>query len=131
MRIFSFLALFTLVLMSFQDDDFAGFSTALKTGNAKLLSGYFDEHIELAIQGLEYDIQNNYSKVQAKNIVTDFFKKSVVTGFEAKINGEHKWTQYIIGYLSTEEGRYRTLVRYVNSNGTIRIQELELTLEDE
>jgi len=96
-----------------------------------LLAEYFDDHIELTIKGNEYDIQNNYSKVQARNILADFFQKIDVQDFEAKINGEHKWTRYVIGYLTGAEDQYRTLVRYVNEDGTIKIQELELTLENE
>jgi len=130
MRIFFILAI-SAFAMSFQDIDYAGFSTTLKSGNAKLLAEYFDDHIELTIKGNEYDIQNNYSKVQARNILADFFQKIDVQDFEAKINGEHKWTRYVIGYLTGAEDQYRTLVRYVNEDGTIKIQELELTLENE
>lgn len=132
--LFATSALIFSLLISFaflQNDDYKVFTTALKTGNAKALSGYFDEQVELTIQGGEFNIQNNYSNVQAGNILANFFKKNAVSGYETKHSGQSNWSKYIIGYLSTANGKYRTLVRYQNKENVIKIQELELTLEDD
>ena len=126
-------AISALLFSSFsiqQDKDYQPFALAMKTGNAKALSEYFDEQVELTIQGGEFSIQNNYSKVQTENILSTFFKKAHVKSFDVKHPGQHNWFKYIIGYLETETGKYRTLIKYMVKDDQLIIQEVELTLED-
>lgn len=127
------LAISALLFSSFsiqQDKDYQPFALAMKTGNAKALSEYFDEQVELTIQGGEFSIQNNYSKVQTENILSTFFNKSQAKSFDVKHPGQHNWFKYIIGYLETDNGKYRTLIKYLAKDGQLIIQEIELTLED-
>lgn len=126
----SVFAVSLFLLFSFKIDDYKPFELSLKTGNATALSDFFEEQVELTIQGGEFNIQNNYSKVQARNILVNFFKKNTVKNFETKHSGQSNWSKYIIGYLETEHGKYRTLVRYLSKDNILKIQELELTLED-
>lgn len=103
----------------------------MKSANAKGISKFFDEQIELTIQGGEFNIQNSYSQSQAQSILSNFFEKNEVKNFETKHSGSSSWSKYIIGYLTTDKGKYRSLIRYLNTKGELTVQELELTLEDE
>lgn len=126
-------AITTLVFSSFsfqETKDYQPFVVAMKTGNAKALAEYFDEQVELTIQGGEFSIQNNYSKVQTQNILSTFFKKTEIQSFDVKHPGQHNWFKYIIGYLETDQGKYRTLIKYLAKDNQLIIQEIELTLED-
>lgn len=114
-----------MLLYANQQVDYRPLELALKTGNAPALSEYFEGQIELKVEGGGYEIQNSYSKVQAKNILVSFFKKVKVKSFETKHSGASNWSKYIIGYLQTDQGNYRTLVMYSNKDGLIRIQEME------
>lgn len=125
------IAVLPMAFYAFTQDDFKPFEIALKTGNAKALSTYFDEQVELSIQGADYNIQNNYSRAQAKNILINFFKDNKATSYSTKHTGASDWSKYIIGYLTTDKGKYRTLLRYIKSEEGLRIQELELTLEND
>ncbi|MFY0674229.1 MAG: DUF4783 domain-containing protein [Bacteroidia bacterium] len=111
--------------------DYMPLELAMKSANAKNVSKFFDKQIELTIQGGEFNIQNSYSKSQAQSILANFFEKNEVNDFETKHSGSSSWSKYIIGYLTTEQGKYRSLIRYLNTKGELTIQELELTLEDE
>jgi len=92
----SVFAVSIFLLFSFQTDDYKPFALSLKTGNATALSDFFEEQVELTIQGGEFNIQNNYSKVQARNILVNFFKKNPVKNFETKHSGQSNWSKYIL-----------------------------------
>ncbi len=135
MRLIAAVTLSALVLITYsfipKQSDYKPFEIALKNSNAKGLAQFFDEQIELTIQGGEFNIQNSYSRSQAQSILENFFEKHEIEGFETKHSGESSWSKYIIGYLNTKNGKYRSLVRYLNTEGALTIQEIELTLEDE
>ncbi|MGB0430820.1 MAG: DUF4783 domain-containing protein [Bacteroidia bacterium] len=130
-RLLSVTALLGVLSFSIKQVDYKPFEIALKTSNAKGLAQFFDEQIELSILGGEFNIQNSYSRSQAQTILENFFSENDVKTFETKHSGQSTWSKYIIGYLQTEDEKYRGLIRYLNSDGKLTIQELELTLENE
>jgi hypothetical protein len=132
--IISLLSISFLLSFSIQSSkqiDYKPLELAMKSANAKGISKFFDEQIELTIQGGEFNIQNSYSQSQAQSILSNFFEKNEVKNFETKHSGSSSWSKYIIGYLTTDKGKYRSLIRYLNTKGELTVQELELTLEDE
>ncbi len=80
-----------------------GISSALKTGNSKALSGYFNNNIELVILGN----QDVYSKAQAELIVKDFFRKYPPKEFSILNEGGRNTSRYAIGNLYTKRGTFR------------------------
>ena len=101
---------------------------ALRTGNAKLLSDNFDKQIELSLKTGEESIRNSYSKEQARSILEDFFKKNQPNKFEQRFDGKaNEWLKYTIGYLHTSNGKYRSLIRFRETEDGILIQEIEFT----
>ena len=76
---------------------------SLKSGNAKVLSSYFNQNIELVI--LEDD--NVYSKAQAEQIVTNFFSHNQPEKFTIIHQGGNEGAQYVIGNLVTKQGTFR------------------------
>ncbi|ULQ56325.1 DUF4783 domain-containing protein [Flavihumibacter rivuli] len=78
---------------------------ALKSGNVSLLSRYFDSRVEIALP----EKTDSYSRSQAEMVVKDFFSSNGgVKNFELKHRGENNGANYVIGVLSTSNGRYRT-----------------------
>ncbi|MFW6246396.1 MAG: DUF4783 domain-containing protein [Tangfeifania sp.] len=77
--------------------------SGLKTGNAKVLSEYFNRNIELVV--LEND--NVYSKAQAKQIVSNFFRKYSPESFTVIHQGGKDVAKSVIGNLVTSNGNFR------------------------
>ena len=76
---------------------------SLETGNAKVLSDFFDQNVQLLI--LEND--NVYSKAQAQQIVGKFFSDYRPERFEIIHQGAKEGPMYIIGKLVTQKGIFR------------------------
>ena len=80
---------------------------ALKSGNANLLSRFFDSRVEISLP----EKSDNYSRIQAEMILKDFFSTNGgVKSFDLKHRGENNGSNYIIGVLLTNNGRYRTTI---------------------
>lgn len=77
---------------------------ALKSGNASQLSKYFDDRVDISLP----DNADNYSRTQAEMIMRDFFHKNSVRSFELRYKSENAETNYCIGTLQTNGGKYRT-----------------------
>ncbi len=79
---------------------------SLETGNAKLLSGYFNQNVELVV----LDNDNVYSKAQAQQIVNNFFNSFspvAENAFSVIHDGGKADAKYVIGKLITEKGNFR------------------------
>ncbi len=77
---------------------------ALKSGNANLLSRFFDSRVDISLP----DKSDNYSRSQAEMVMKDFFVSNGVVSFELKHRGENNGGKYCIGVLMTKNGGYRT-----------------------
>lgn len=121
------LSLCLALSMGFAQNASETISTAIKLGNYKELSKYFDTKVELTIATKE----DSYSKAQAELIVKDFFAKDKVTNYQVIHRGKSPdGAQYAIGTLSTAKTTYRTYVLTKEVNGNLRIQQLRFEDND-
>jgi hypothetical protein len=80
--------------------------SALNNGDSGQLSGYLNANVELVI-----DSKNDvFSKQQATGIITDFFRKNHVTGFQLLHKGNKDAASFAIGTLKTSSVTYRVYV---------------------
>ncbi len=97
---------FCILLMSFniqQSSLPSGLFNAIRAGDAKALANYFNTDVELII--IEKD--GVYSKLQAEQIIKDFFLKNVPGRFVKNHEGGKDESRYGIGTLNTSTGQYR------------------------
>lgn len=94
-----------------------------KSGNADELTIYFNERLELTILNVDYRI----SKVQATEILRDFFKKYPPTAFSILHKGEKKDSNFAVGKLVTKSETFRLslLFKKVNTANLIHLLEIE------
>lgn len=100
-------------------------TVALQTGNAKLLSGYFNQNVELVV----LDNDNVYSKAQAQQILNNFFKSfsPVENNAFAVIHSSGKGdAKSVIGKLKTERGDFRVYFLLKKSGGKDYIHQLRI-----
>ena len=122
-----FLALCLALSVGFAQDANETISSAIKLGNYKELSKFFDTKVELTIATKE----DSYSKAQAELIVKDFFSKDKVTNYQVIHRGKSPdGAQYAIGTLTTTKSSYRTYVLTKDVNGNLRIQQLRFEAND-
>jgi len=123
------LATLLLVLSSFISiaDIYDDISNAIRTGNAKQLVAFVGGNIDLTI-GTQEAI---YSKVQAEQILRDFFTKNTPKTFTILHKGASKeGTQYAIGtFVSTSGKTFRTSFYFKHTDNTYVIKELRFEIE--
>lgn len=97
----------------------------LNTGNAKVLSSYFNQNVELVV----LDNDNVYSKAQAQQIVSNFFSKFppvVENAFSIIHNSGKADSRSVIGKLKTEKGDFRVYFLLKKSSGKEYIHQLRI-----
>lgn len=100
---------FTLILLSItaHAQTFENIKTAIKIGSGKELSNYFDNSVEITVNGKTA----NYSKAQGEFVVKDFFKKNPPKGFTIIHNGTSEGgLKYAIGTYQSSAS-FRVLIR--------------------
>ena len=80
-----------------------GLFNAIGKGNASELSNYFNSNIELII----LEKEGVYSKLQAAQILKEFFYKNTPNRFVKNHEGGKEDSKYGIGTLNTITGQYR------------------------
>lgn len=97
---------------------------SLQNGNAKVLSEYFNQNVELVV----LDNDNVYSKAQAKQIVGNFFKSFTPEpeGFSIMHSGGKEGAKYVIGKLQTNNGDFRVYFLLKTNNGKEYIHQLRI-----
>ncbi len=105
-------------------DDIAN---ALRSGDARSVSKFFGTSVDLTILSQE----EVYSKVQAEQVLKDFFTKNQPRSFTIIHKGESKeGARYAIGSMITTQGvNYRTYFFIKQQGGTAIIQELRFMKE--
>lgn len=94
---------------------------SLNTGDAKLLSEYFNQNVQLVI----LDNDNVYSKAQAQQILSNFFSGNQPEKFAViKQGGES--SKYFIGILTTKQGQFRVYFLLKQDKGKSYIQHLKI-----
>ncbi len=108
-------------------DVFDDVGNALRSGDARSISRFFGNTVDLTIVNQE----EVYSKVQAEQILRDFFSKNTPRSFTIIHKGESKeGARYAIGSLVTTQGiTYRTYFYVKQQGGTSIIQELRFMQE--
>ena len=105
--LFSFLLFTAIPLLHAQSQEVpSGIISALNDGNAGSLSAYLNANVALVI-GAQNDV---FSKQQATGIISDFFRKNRVNGFELLHKGNKDAASFAIGTLKTTSGAYRVYV---------------------
>lgn len=98
-------------------------SIYFKTGSSKELAKYFDQAINLNINGN----QGDYSKNQAEYILKDFFIKYPPTDFKILHQGGSPGpTMFFVGSYSTDTDQFRILIKGINKTNYMRIYSLEI-----
>ena len=103
---------FMMISSSASAQAFDNVKTAIKIGSSKELSAFFDNNIEITVDGKT----SNYSKAQGEFVVKDFFKTNPPIDFKIIHNGKSEGgLQYAIGtYTSSTfltSSTYRVLIR--------------------
>lgn len=100
--------------------------SALKTGNAKELSKFLNNSVDITIKNEE----SVYSNVQAEFILKDFFLKNSPSSFIILHKGNTgKEAMFFIGNLVTNKGIFRTYI-YLKKNGENNLIQ-EINFEEE
>ena len=95
---------------------------SLKSGNARVLSEYFNQNVELVV----LDNDNVYSKAQAEQIVSNFFNTYKPEGFGVIHNGGKEGAKYVIGNLVTKNGNFRVYFLLKQNQGKDYIHQLRI-----
>src|SRR5438132_1276929 len=92
----------------------------IRTGNAALVSKFFDNTVEITFP----DKSNSYSRSQAELVLRDFFSNTIVRNFEVLHKGDNPGSQFCIGTLQTRNGEYRTTFYMKQKGDKMVLQEL-------
>ncbi len=99
---------------------------SIQSGNARVLSDYFNQNVELVV--LESD--NVYSKAQAQQIVNNFFSNNTPESFSVIHQGGREGAKYVIGNLTTQNGRFRVYFLLKQSEGKNYIHQLRIEKQE-
>ncbi len=126
--LFIFISVFITQSTPVNFDDIPGdIAIAFKVGTAKELSRFFNENLELEVEGKE----NVYSKSQAERIMDNFFTKYPPKDFKFVHKGGKKDAQYAIGKLITFNGNFRVYMLLKTKNDKKLIHQLRIEKENE
>ena len=124
------LFVFNLLLISHltiaQDDVLTNVKTQLKLGNAKEIARYFNDIIEISIDGEK----GNYSKTQGEFVLRDFFKNNPPDDYQKIHQGASKeGLNYMIGKYISPQGTYRVYVVVKQFKGDYLIDTIDFSME--
>ncbi len=94
---------------------------AIQSGNAASVSKYFDNTVEITINGKS----TNYSKAQGEVVLRDFFSNNTVKTFSVLHQGESGGSEFCIGTLATSNGTYRTTLNLKKKGDKQTLQEIK------
>lgn len=116
----SFLTLFA------QSDVINNVRSALKAGSSKELIKYFNETVELNLDGKK----SSYSKTQAEFVLKDFFKQYQPVNFQYIHQGASKeGFKYAIGKYTFENGSFRVWILFKHSDSKYYADRIDFTKE--
>ncbi len=94
---------------------------AIKSGNAASVSKYFDNTVDITINGKS----TNYSKAQGEVVLRDFFTNNTVRSFSVLHQGESGGAEFCIGMLVSSNGTYRTTLNLKKKGDKQTLQEIK------
>lgn len=107
-----------------QNDVINNVKTAMKAGSSKELTKYFNDVVEMVIDGDPAD----YSKTQAEFVLKDFFKKYPPADFQYIHQGASKeGIRYAIGKYTYDGGSFRVLLRAKEIKANYRVYSIDFT----
>jgi len=95
---------------------------ALETGNVSVLKQNMNSTVELVI----FEKENVYSKIQAEQILKQFFQTHAPISFKILHNGQSDNSQYYIGLLKTQKGTYRVYYLLKTKDRTTLLYQLRI-----
>ena len=119
--------IFTILATVFALSSFTTFTglsdviSAIKAGNAASVSKYFDNTVEITINGKS----TNYSKAQGEVVLRDFFANNVVKSFTVLHQGQSGGSEFCIGTLVTTNGNFRTTLNLKQKGDKQTLQEIK------
>ena len=99
---------------------------AFKSGNATLLSKYFNPTIELTV----FDKEGIYSKTQAEIILRNFFAENPPKQFQILHQGGKDDSKYAICSLTSETSKYRVTLLLKTMETQVYIHQLRIEYEN-
>ena len=125
-RLINILMLLTIILIPVIGQSVPGdLVAALRDGNAKKMSAFFHQSLEMTILEKDYVASKN----QATRIMEDFFKKHTPTGFSISFEGTKEKSKYAIGALTTADATYRVNMFFLNKENKRLIYYLSIEKE--
>lgn len=94
---------------------------AIKSGNAASVSKYFDNTVEITVNGKS----SNYSKTQGEVVLRDFFANNAVKWFTVLHQGQSGGSEFCIGTLVTSNGNFRTTLNLKQKGDKQTLQEIK------
>lgn len=94
---------------------------AIKSGNAASISKYFDNTVEITVNGKS----SNYSKTQGEVVLRDFFANNAVKSFTLLHQGQSGGAEFCIGTLVTSNGNFRTTLNLKQKGDKQTLQEIK------
>lgn len=122
--------MFLLSVVSFAQDNTNAIAASVKSGNAKEISKFFSDDVDMKI----IDKEDVYSKAQAELILKDFFAKHPVKAFtlaHKSAPNAKNGSQYVIGTLETTNGKFRTYFLLKSAGGQQLIQQFRIEADNE
>jgi hypothetical protein len=101
--------------------------SGIRSGNSTRLAKYFNQNVELAV----LDNESVSSKSQAQQIVNDFFKKYPPLKFSIIHQGGKGDSNYAIGTLETQNGKFRVYFLIKTVNQVTFIHQLRIETQNE
>lgn len=99
---------------------------SIQNGNVEMLSDYFNQNVELVVQSHD-DV---FSKAQAKQIVSEFFKANKPKQFTIIHQGGKDGARYAIGSLIASTGTFRVYFLLKNKDTNSYIHQLRIEKQD-
>lgn len=123
---YSVLVIFSLLILGFTSsaqipDEII---SSLKTGNSTKLASFFNQNVELVV----LENESVCSKSQAQQIINDFFSKYPPHKFTIIHQGGKGDSNYAIGNLETQNGKFRVyfLIKTINQVSFIHQLRIEV-----
>lgn len=124
--LFAINLLFISNLLQAQDDVLMNVKAQIKQGNAREVSRYFNDIVEISIDGEK----GNYSKTQAEFVLRDFFKKRPVIDFQKIHQGSSReGLTFMIGKYTSSDGSYRVYIVVKQFKGTYLVDTIDFSKE--
>lgn len=99
-----------------------GIAKGFKNGDANTISKYFGNTLEISITGAK----SMYSKVQATQVLSNFFASSKPSGFVEKHSGGRGASQFSVVTFKGGGQAYRATILYKGNGETARISQITI-----